>query len=365
MYVISTLIIVLMTLPLLASLVFMPYFTRETLSFGVTISEETFHSEPLRKLRRQYAGISSLIYIILIACCLLIIMSWPTVSKEIVFAIGITGMVICSLLMNVTFHFKMKNLKANFPATPKQRQRLALQTNFRQQKLVFSNRWFIIDGIIMVINAAWILSYYDYIPNLLPMKFDFDGNVTRYADKSVLTVLFPNIMQAVMIITFVFINWSILKSKQQINPGDPEGSAARNAIFRRRWSFFNIMTSLIIILLFSFIQLNMILSFDTEMLALVSMLVPSLIVIGALVMTVITGQGGSRIGPKRTPSPVQPYDDDAYWKLGGLYYNPYDPSLFVEKRFGIGWTINFANKKAWAVMVGLIALIVTASLLSG
>lgn len=365
MYAISTLIIVLMTLPLLASLVFMPYFTRETLSFGVTVSEETFYSEPLRKLRKLYAGISSLVYILLIAGCLLIIASWPEISKEIVFASGITGMVVYSLLMNVTFHFKMKALKANLPAAPSKRQTLALQTNFRQQKLIFSNRWFIIHGIITIISAVWALSYYDHIPSQLPMKFDFEGNVIRFADKTVLTALFPNIMQAVMIVIFAFINLTILKSKQQINPGDPAGSAARNAIFRRRWSFFNMMTSLIIILLFSFIQLNMILSFDTDMLTLISMLVPALIVIGALVMAVITGQGGSRIGPKRTPSPVQPYDDDAYWKLGGYYFNPRDPSLFVEKRFGIGWTINFANKKAWAVMIGLIALIVTTSLLSG
>ncbi|WP_054958610.1 DUF1648 domain-containing protein [Paenibacillus dakarensis] len=365
MYVISALIIGLMILPLLASLAFMPYFTRETLSFGITVSEETFHSEPLRKLRRQYAGINSLVSILLIVCCLLVVSLWPEeVSKEIAFTFTILGIVLFSLMMNVIFHLKMKRIKSNLPTSHDKRQTLSIDTRFRQQKLVFSNIWFILHGIIAAISATWTLSYYDRIPGQLPMKFDFEGHVTRFADKSVLTVLFPNIMQVVMIVIFAFVNWSILNSKQQIGPGDPAESAARNAIFRRRWSFFNMTASFIIILLFSFIQFNMILSFNTDMLILVSMLTPVLIIIGVLVLTLTTGQGGSRIGPKRAPSSAQPYDDDAYWKLGGIYFNPHDPAIFVEKRFGVGWTINYANKKAWAVMIGLISLILAASLLS-
>jgi uncharacterized membrane protein len=30
-----------------------------------------------------------------------------------------------------------------------------------------------------------------------------------------------------------------------------------------------------------------------------------------------------------------------------IYHNPNDPALLVEKRMGIGWTFNFANK--WVV----------------
>ena len=43
---------------------------------------------------------------------------------------------------------------------------------------------------------------------------------------------------------------------------------------------------------------------------------------------------------------------DSSWKLGLFYYNPQDSALFVEKRIGIGYTVNFARPMAW-VMVGL------------
>ena len=38
-------------------------------------------------------------------------------------------------------------------------------------------------------------------------------------------------------------------------------------------------------------------------------------------------------------------DDDDNWLLGTFYNNPNDPSLFVQKRFGVGWTINLGSTK--------------------
>jgi uncharacterized membrane protein len=46
---------------------------------------------------------------------------------------------------------------------------------------------------------------------------------------------------------------------------------------------------------------------------------------------------------------------DACWKFGLLYYNPKDSALMVEKRFGIGYTVNFGNRALWWI-VGIAAL---------
>ncbi len=43
-----------------------------------------------------------------------------------------------------------------------------------------------------------------------------------------------------------------------------------------------------------------------------------------------------------------------------FYWNPKDKRLFVPKRYGYGWTINFANP--WAV-VALIAIMVAIELI--
>jgi uncharacterized membrane protein len=36
-------------------------------------------------------------------------------------------------------------------------------------------------------------------------------------------------------------------------------------------------------------------------------------------------------------------ENDEFWKWGIMYNNPNDPTIWVEKRVGIGWTLNFAH----------------------
>lgn len=56
-------------------------------------------------------------------------------------------------------------------------------------------------------------------------------------------------------------------------------------------------------------------------------------------------------------------DDDRYWYGGILYNNPDDPALFVEKRYGLGWTLNFGNPQAKLVLIGLLVVILVLSIL--
>jgi uncharacterized membrane protein len=37
------------------------------------------------------------------------------------------------------------------------------------------------------------------------------------------------------------------------------------------------------------------------------------------------------------------------WKAGILFYDRRDRRIIVPNRFGVGWTLNLANKWAWAL----------------
>lgn len=56
-------------------------------------------------------------------------------------------------------------------------------------------------------------------------------------------------------------------------------------------------------------------------------------------------------------------DDDRYWYGGIIYNNPDDPALFVEKRYGLGWTLNFGNPQAKLILIGLLVVILVLSIL--
>ncbi|MGB7308936.1 MAG: DUF5808 domain-containing protein, partial [Candidatus Acidiferrales bacterium] len=47
---------------------------------------------------------------------------------------------------------------------------------------------------------------------------------------------------------------------------------------------------------------------------------------------------------------------DEHWKMGVLYFNPADPALFVEKRFGIGYTLNFGHASSWLIIALVLVL---------
>jgi uncharacterized membrane protein len=54
---------------------------------------------------------------------------------------------------------------------------------------------------------------------------------------------------------------------------------------------------------------------------------------------------------------------DEGW-TGPFYSNPNDPALFVPKRYGFGYTLNFANPWCWLVFVVMIALVLAPLILS-
>jgi uncharacterized membrane protein len=71
----------------------------------------------------------------------------------------------------------------------------------------------------------------------------------------------------------------------------------------------------------------------------------ALLIVGALTIRAV----------RRTAIPNGPAigdtTPDACWILGRLYINRADPALFVERRIGIGYTLNLGNPASWLVMI--------------
>lgn len=45
------------------------------------------------------------------------------------------------------------------------------------------------------------------------------------------------------------------------------------------------------------------------------------------------------------------------WKFVVFYYNQDNPKVFVPKRLGIGWTLNFAKWQSWFIIGLFLALV--------
>ena len=85
---------------------------------------------------------------------------------------------------------------------------------------------------------------------------------------------------------------------------------------------------------------------------------------GFVLVLIWLGQGGQRaIAPDARDGIHGDGTPDAGWKGGFLYYNPNDPALLVERRMGIGWTLNMANRWSWLILGAVVLAIVISNVL--
>lgn len=353
-----------MFLPITLLIAFTPYFTRQTESFGITVSEEVYHSEPLKQMRKSYATLIILSQIVLLAACLWGVSSSQEASKQGVWMIiYIFAVVIVHFIALFYYHKKMKKYKADHLPAPQKSAKLTIDTSFRKQKLVVSNKWYLIHVLIIIFTAIFTMLNYDRFPDQIPFQYDLQGNPTTIRDKSIGTVFMPVVFQVLMTLLFMFINTMIYRSKQQVDTDNAAISLGKNKVFRMRNSMFNLVTSLMIVLLFNFMQFTMLYPVDAGVIAAVVAVVVFVILLGVAIMYYTTGQGGSRVRSEGAPSSMEPHGNDDMWKLGMFYFNPQDPAIFVEKRMGYGWTINHARPMAWMSLISIIGIILAVSFL--
>ncbi len=82
------------------------------------------------------------------------------------------------------------------------------------------------------------------------------------------------------------------------------------------------------------------------------------------------GQGGSHLagasaGADRSGGVIGDRTADRYWRAGILYINRDDPAVFVEKRFGGGYTMNMARPAAWLLLGAVLVVVLLAPWLAG
>ncbi|WP_339259429.1 DUF5808 domain-containing protein [Paenibacillus sp. FSL R5-0713] len=361
----SILPIILIFAPLALLLSFAPYVTRETISFGVTVSQYNYYTPVLRKLRRTFATVSLIGNGLIVLACLYVLRSANEESTAMITGVCTMIFIVYWSALHIVFHFKMKKIKETL-TTVEAPQRVKIDTTFRQNKLTYSNYWFLVHIAIIVAIAFITILNYNALPNVIPMKYDLQGNVTSSVPKTYLSVLAINLVQLGIIALMMLVNWSIKTSKQQLAPSNPAQFAADHIRFRRKWSLFTIITGLLLTILFAFIQINMFVP-NQVLLTAISLITSVGILLGAILLSLTGRQGGGKIRnhqEDRERSKEQPVNDDDYWKLGFIYFNANDPSFTVEKRYGIGWTINFARPLSWVLVLLIIAIVVLSRVLS-
>lgn len=215
---------------------------------------------------------------------------------------------------------------------------------------------------ILAAAAIYIQMIWDRIPERFPIHWGFDGRPNGWATRSFWGIYGFWLIGLLVCALIELLAYGILHWTRQIRSS---GADAQNeAHFRRVQAGCIIALEYFFALIFNGIPFTAFRGNMNQEPSVMPFLLGTFGFVGVLIGIMIhTGQGGANLTPAGASSDivasgpvVGDRTPDKCWRAGEFYVNPDDPAIFVEKRFGIGYTFNFARPAAWVLMSLILAL---------
>jgi uncharacterized membrane protein len=187
--------------------------------------------------------------------------------------------------------------------------------------------------LIVLGSALYLALHWQAIPERFPIHWDASRQPDGWATRSFLGVFGGGLLSLIVLAGTSLLSLAIARKARA------GSSADRQMRDLTLWIIFTIQ--LLVAMIASLVMLLPVLPGVTQYLIVIPIAV-ILFVVGSIIAAVLMTRRLSAGGGDFTP--------DACWKGGLFYYNPDDPAIFVEKRFGIGYTLNFGNRWAWLAM---------------
>ncbi|MBA5849958.1 DUF1648 domain-containing protein [Clostridium sp. cel8] len=343
-------------------IIFTPNFTRKEIIFGVKVPKDKINMNEIKKIRKQYIINNLIIGIPIIIIFVILIYNFNSTGMILFTTFAI---IFIDFLIYLISNRAMKKLKAKEKWFQGKKQSVTIDTSFsRDRESMLVSPWlFLIPVFIILINVILGYSHYSVLPDEVPVHWDFSGNITGYQKKSLFLIWTMPLAQIFCTLVFFLVYKGIGWSKQQISSENPEISLKKNRIFRWVWSIYMVVFCIFVVMILTMGNMQILNIFNISYKLSTGITIVFLILIFAstIVLSTKLGQGGANLKLSNEVEKARfketDRDDDKYWKIGNtIYYNPEDPSLFIEKRFGIGWTINAGRPLGMAIYIGIIIL---------
>ena len=351
---------------------YIPRFLKPTIVFGVNVPEQHEKDKEILQLKNRYTAVVLFGGLVIFAGYI----AWALLQnpQEEVLALVSVGVQIGVLFLSVAYYFimhtKMKKLKEKRRWFSDKNEVKVVDLGFQEKLQLLPRILFIIPMIVSIGLIFYTLIKYPQMPDMIPTHWGPTGEADAFSEKSYLTVISLPLILLIMQVMFLFTSEGIKMSGTSISPQRKKTSVKQQLAFRKYSSWLSFVMSVGVTLLMGYLHLQTIHPEITSSLVMIALPIGFLVLAFASVaiFTVKVGQGGSRlkVGEEEVVA-GNPHstsvDDDRFWKGGIFYINKDDPSVFVEKRFGVGWSVNYARPLAWLFILGPALLIIGISFL--
>lgn len=336
--------------PVAALCIAQPWFSRRNVLFGVVFADDAAWREPaMRAVRRVYlqravaagAGVGAA------GLILSAVLRLGAGGDTGIFTAAIFVMLGAMGVLFALAHARVRQLKAAGAQQGLEASRVTVELGTPDRQAVLSAWWALLLLVLPLVGAVMALAGYGRLPARIATHYNAAFTADAFADKSWAVALFPLFTQLFMAAVFV-VSYLFMRRAPASVRGNPQ-AAPGAARFRR------VMAAL-------FLVIGVLAQAELLLVELLWFLpVPvwaHFVLLGAmLALTAALFVVYFRLVRVKKPrGPI--LDDDARWVLGLFYYNPGDPSVFVEKRSGIGYTVNFGHPLGWVFLLGIIVVVV-------
>lgn len=341
-------------------MIIIPTLTRKTLLFGVRIPESEQNHSEIKAMKNNYITIilsgTGIIFLLAIAQY----MFFPDLSLIgcLYFPMAIVALQMIAFILHWKKALKLKETN-NWQV---------IQSSFAETRSSHSRGnlsdvpwlYYILAAVVIFASVAVALIKYPSLPDPLPTHFDINMNPDAWSEKSIGVVLTMPLINLGTMIVLAVSTIFIIKAKLQINMQNPALSFAQHRAYRRIMGHcFGIMALGMVI---GMAYAGMMTLYPEQLRIPFGLFTAVLLLpcVPIIVMGIRVGQGGCKLNPKITETDalatgyrpqnieiksnnIHGRGDDKYWKLGLFYYNPDDPAVLVEDRFGTNIGFNYAS----------------------
>lgn len=341
-----------------------PWFMKKGECFAVTIPESAQVDVRFLAFRKRYAA--AVLAVTLICTVALGVVSNVVLGKMssaadaaslntiLVAAIvaAATIPLIASFALMLHYRKKVKAIKREEGWRAETDEAVAL-IGFEEAPVPPSLAWNVVYVPIVLITLALGLALYPSTPDLVPTHIDFAGNVNQWTPKGPALIAFPLLVEVFMAACFIFSHWMTIRSKKDVDPARPAISAYAYGAFARAECILLLVSGSVLTAVLGIVMILMMTETLSMLVTVVLIIVATLVFVGAMIaFSVVYGQSGSRLVKRLEESGDIIADNDEHWKAGIFYWNKDDASLILPKRFGVGWTMNWARPAAWLIVGG-------------
>jgi uncharacterized membrane protein len=339
----------------------LPAFVRPTLPFGVRVPEAHTHDPAIAAARRTYRAA-----VLLLSAAVALLTGAATVAT------GQRGFVTAGvLILTVAYWAAYYRAHRHLQAVKERegwfvglRQGIVVDTGLLAEPARLPWAWAIPPLAILVLTLALGIRAYPGLPPVLVVRSGLHAAPDRFAAKSVWSAFSTVFAQAGLTALLLGVGGLLPRLRQELDAAHPGRSSRQVRVYRR--ALFKGLAFLSAGVNLSLLLTSLVLwgiAPDRGGALTAAAVVTALAgVVGLVVMAFRVGQGGYRVPVAGTTEPpavgLVNRDDDRHWIGGWIYVNRQDPALLVNKRFGIGWTLNFAHPLAWLIVLAVIAFAV-------